>query len=321
MSSSLAVIAGRPRKVDQRPVLLFVDDEERILRSLKLLFGRDYRVLVTTNGRDALAMLRQQKVHVLVCDQRMPNMSGVEVLREARAISPDTMRLLLTGYADAEAVVGCINEGEIFRYLSKPWQSEQIRSTVASASAIAVALEQAPGCKTPPQPVGPAQVGILLIDTHAETADAVRGILDQHLAGGFDFEWADSLDGAMAVLEKRDIGVILSELRIGNQDAMPFLKALKRLHPHVVTIVLSSIQDIRTLVDLVNQGQIHRFLPKPVRTNMTVRSLLSGVQLHHNMRRQPRLLERHRVEVPMQDAQDGFIGRLRQLVRRVTTSQ
>jgi DNA-binding NtrC family response regulator len=306
---------------NDRPTLLFVDDEQRILRSLKLLFARDYHVLATTSGKDALAILRQQKVHVLICDQRMPHMAGVEVLREARLLSPNTMRLLLTGYADVEAVIGSINEGEIFRYLTKPWQQEEIRTIVASAASIALALDQAPGCKTlAVAERGAVSVSILLIDGASEVAEALQSILDQHLTGRYRLEWARSLEEAMAVLETQEIGLVISELKVGSEDAMPFLKTLKRFHPHIVTIILSSFQDISMLVEMVNQGQIHRFLPKPVRANMTARSVLSGVQLHHNIRRQPRLAERHRVEAPVREQEGGLFGRLRHLVRRVGLS-
>ena len=321
MNSAPAAVLATSLPAAEKPTLLLVDDEQRILRSLKLLFTRDYRVLATTSGKDALAILRQQKVHVLICDQRMPHMAGVEVLREARAISPNTMRLLLTGYADVNAAIGSINEGEIFRYLTKPWQQEEIRNIVASAASIALALEQAPGCKTlAVAEQGTGSISILLIDAASEVAEALQNVLDQHLAGRYRLEWARSLEEAMVVLETQEIGLVISELRLGSQDAMPFLKTLKRFHPHIVTIILSSFQDISTLVEMVNQGQIHRFLPKPVRANMTARSVLSGVQLHHNIRRQPRLAERHRVDVPLQEVHSGFIGRLRQLVRRVTAN-
>lgn len=112
--------------MNEKPTLMFVDDEERILRSLKMMFRNKYEVLTTTTGQEALQMMRQIKVHVLVSDQRMPAMLGVELLRQAKTVSPKTIRMLLTGYADKEAVIGSINEGEIFRYISKPWKSDDI---------------------------------------------------------------------------------------------------------------------------------------------------------------------------------------------------
>ena len=131
-----------PSSGGTRPTVLFVDDEERILRSLRMLFHKDYEVKTTTDGHEALAMVRGTKVHVLVSDQRMPIMPGVELLRLVKEASPNTMRLLLTGYSDLEAIVGSINEGEIFRYIAKPWSTEEIKGTVAKAAEIALSLEE-----------------------------------------------------------------------------------------------------------------------------------------------------------------------------------
>jgi response regulator RpfG family c-di-GMP phosphodiesterase len=130
-----------PATESTKPTLLFVDDEERILRSLRMLFAANYRVLVTTSGHEALEILRREKVHALISDQRMPVMAGVDLLRQAREIAPNTMRLLLTGYSDIEAIIGSINDGEVFRYISKPERGRHPR-IVGEAAGIAMSLEQ-----------------------------------------------------------------------------------------------------------------------------------------------------------------------------------
>jgi len=112
-----------------RATLLLVDDEERILRSLSLLLRSRFEVLTTTDGAWALEWVRERTVHVVVSDQRMPGMSGVDVLRGVRERSPATMRLLLTGYADLAAVEASMNEGEIFRFLEKPWDAPALIAT------------------------------------------------------------------------------------------------------------------------------------------------------------------------------------------------
>src|SRR5689334_22428918 len=89
-----------------RARVLFVDDEESILTTMRIMFRRHYDVLLANNGEQALQLLRNNDVDVLVSDQRMPGMMGVEVLREARAIRPRTMRVLLTGYSDFSAIIG-----------------------------------------------------------------------------------------------------------------------------------------------------------------------------------------------------------------------
>src|SRR6218665_2737 len=126
-----------------KPKILLVDDEERILRSLGLLLRMQYQVFATSDGHEALAILKREKIHVLISDQRMPIMTGSELLKHAREISPDTVRILLTGYADAEAALEAVNEGEIFRYINKPWGPKELRDTIAQAAEIALQVEGA----------------------------------------------------------------------------------------------------------------------------------------------------------------------------------
>jgi response regulator RpfG family c-di-GMP phosphodiesterase len=123
-----------------KPRILLVDDEERILRTLTMLLKMQYQVFSTTDGNEALNILKQEKIHVLISDQRMPLMVGTELLRQAKNISPQTMRILLTGYADVDAAVDSVNEGEIFRYINKPWGPKELRDTVADAATIATKL-------------------------------------------------------------------------------------------------------------------------------------------------------------------------------------
>lgn len=297
-----------------RPTLLLVDDEERILRSLRMLFAADYRVLMTTNGHEALEMLSRERVHVLISDQRMPLMSGVELLRQARERSPETMRLLLTGYADLDAIVGSINEGEVFRYLGKPWNAEEIRATVAAAMNIAIGLSMTPSLQATGA-VAAETHDILLVDQEPEVVNTLRGLLLESFPAGVRLHWADTLDHAMAKLEVCKFSLVISEVNVHGEDMAPFLTTLKRFHPEVVTIVLTSFQDTTLLMKLINQGQIHRFLPKPVRRNLTLRGIQSGIEHHRQISHRPELAQRHQVEAPKSDVSAGLIGRIRGLFR------
>ena len=118
----------------RRPTLLVVDDEPEMLRSVFDLFRLDYRVLTFERGPDALgALADDDEVDVILSDQRMPGMTGVELLREAKKIRPEVTRLLFTGYADIKAVIDAINEGNVFRYVAKPWDPELMLAVVRQA--------------------------------------------------------------------------------------------------------------------------------------------------------------------------------------------
>lgn len=300
---------------DARPTLLFVDDEERILRSLRMLFASNYRVLSTTDGNEALAILRREKVHALISDQRMPIMAGVDLLRQAREIAPDTMRLLLTGYSDIDAVLGSINEGEVFRYINKPWDAADIRAIVGEATEIAMGLERSAAIPGAAQPAC-EPMSILLIDDSPETASELAALIRESLPQTFALEWATSLGQAMAILEEKNVSVIVSEVRVGKDDMTPFLKTLKHFKPHVVTVVLTTFRDTAQLVGLINQGQVHRVLPKPVRKVMTLRGIQSGIERSREIRSRPEIARRHKVEAPKQELDPGLISRIRGLFQR-----
>jgi len=117
-----------------RPTLLVVDDEPGVLRSVHDLLRIDYHVVTCQSGAEALDILRSSAViDVIMSDQRMPGMTGVEVLRQAREIRPEVTRLLFTAYTDIRTVVDAINQGHVFRYLSKPWEPELLEAMVRQA--------------------------------------------------------------------------------------------------------------------------------------------------------------------------------------------
>lgn len=281
--------------VTDKPTILFVDDEERILRSLRMMFAQQYNVRITTSGREALDMLRRERIHALISDQRMPIMLGVDLLRQAREVSPNTMRLLLTGYSDMEAVMGSINEGEIFRYISKPWNPADIRTTIGSAVEIAIGLESAVTGAAGADD-GAAAERILVIDADPEVAGQIKSLLDEHSPGRHKIEWAPDVESVFRILERTEIALVISDVRLGDADVSELLKLLKRHNPHVVTLVLTHYQDSATLVGLINQAQIHRFLLKPIRRNLTLRGIESGLERYRACKAAPQLAQRHKVD-------------------------
>ena len=106
-----------------KPCLLVVDDEPDLVQSVQDLLRFDYRVLVATRASEGLRIMHQERVHIVMSDQRMPEMTGVELLSRVKESHPEIIRLLFTAYADLGAVIDAINQGSVFRYISKPWES------------------------------------------------------------------------------------------------------------------------------------------------------------------------------------------------------
>ncbi len=116
--------------------ILFVDDEKNILLSLKrLLLDEEYEVFTADSGEEGLALLRSTgEMGLIVSDQRMPGLSGVDFLEKSREIAPDALRIMLTGYADLNATMDAINRGGAYRYITKPWDDQQLLQTIREAT-------------------------------------------------------------------------------------------------------------------------------------------------------------------------------------------
>ena len=153
--------------------ILFVDDEKRVLNAMRGLFRRDYDLYLTCDGADAVRIVTEHDVDVIVADQRMPGMTGIEVLGKVKDQSPRTVRILLTGYADPSAVEGSINIGEVFRFLSKPCPPQMLRETLNLA---VDAARTAPVVEAPtipaPDPVRSAEPKV--VAKPVATPDPVR---------------------------------------------------------------------------------------------------------------------------------------------------
>lgn len=114
--------------------ILFVDDEEFILKSMQRLFAtHDWEILTASSGEDALALFDKQNIAVLVSDQRMPGMLGTELIERVKQRSPETVRIILSGYTDLAYLLEAINKGEIFRFIVKPWDEETLIGHVEAA--------------------------------------------------------------------------------------------------------------------------------------------------------------------------------------------
>ena len=113
-----------------RHTILVVDDEPDVVKSVQDLLRYDYRVLGATSAAEGLKIMEDNEVHCVMTDQRMPETTGVEFLTHVRGEHPDAVRLLFTGYADIRAVIEAINQGNVFRYLTKPWDPDELQAVI-----------------------------------------------------------------------------------------------------------------------------------------------------------------------------------------------
>jgi signal transduction histidine kinase len=121
-------------KTDEKHCLLVVDDEPDLVHSVQDLLRYDYRVLGATRAAEGLRIMEQEPVHIVMSDQCMPEMTGVEFLSRLRQRYPDTVRLLFTAYADIKAVINAINQGMVYRYITKPWEPQDLLAVLRQAA-------------------------------------------------------------------------------------------------------------------------------------------------------------------------------------------
>jgi signal transduction histidine kinase len=118
----------------RRHTILVVDDEADVVQSVQDLLRLDYRVIGKTRTGDAIRVLQEQEIHIVMTDQRMPDMTGVQFLCQVRGDCPDAIRLLFTGYADIKAVIDAINQGSVYRYITKPWDPDELQTVIRQAA-------------------------------------------------------------------------------------------------------------------------------------------------------------------------------------------
>jgi response regulator RpfG family c-di-GMP phosphodiesterase len=110
--------------------ILLVDDEAANLRMLERLLSADYNIVTADSGQAALNIIAQQPVAMIITDQRMPGMTGIEFLKRAETMAPLTVRVIITGYTDAEALVEALNSGVVYKYITKPWINSDLKTTI-----------------------------------------------------------------------------------------------------------------------------------------------------------------------------------------------
>ena len=298
--------------------VLFVDDERHILTALRALFRSQYEVFTANSGPEALDIVRREHIHVIVSDQRMPKMLGSQLLAQVKEISPHTMRLLLTGYSDMGSIMKSINEGEVFRFITKPWDNDDIQDIVRNAVQIALQTKDigsAPSDRIDTGFAQPSQQAdypaLLVLDQFKDTLDTINDLFQQERI----ILRADAIADALDLLKAHEVAVVITDIRIGEQDVTEFIKILKQEHPLLMTIILTVTMDSETAIDLINQGQIYRYLSKPVSRAVLRLSIKQAVQQYQRNKSKPWLLDRFKTAQIKPNGNLSLTTRIRDSIR------
>ena len=281
-----------------KPVLLVVDDDPQVLaavrRDLRSKYREGYTVVGASSGQEALTTIRELKsrgnsLAMVISDQRMPGMLGVELLRRAREISPDSVRILLTGYSDLASIVGSINDGEVYRFISKPWDNQELQNVIAEATAIgAKMLDRS---RTQLKPPAALDAAILVLDDKREVYSA----LDRMAADQLELLYAKSIQEALTLLENKEVAVLVADIDMEAENYLVFFNLLKSKYPQILVVVVTSASDSELVIHLINEAQIYRFLNKPVNLTLMHQYLHSALGRYAEYKTAPELLERYRV--------------------------
>jgi serine/threonine-protein kinase len=267
-----------PRRL---PAVLFVDDEERVLHALAALFQGTYEVHTAASGAEALELIKAKRFLVIVSDQRMPGMTGVELLREARTLAPAAVRLLLTGYSDFGAIVSSVNESEVFRYITKPWQQAELEATLGEAVEVAIAAEAAAAGGRHYERAS----GNVVVLGQPALARSVRELS----LGALGVQEAYDDETVLDIVSHEDIGVVVSELRANIDEPEALLHVLKTASPHTQLVAISEVPDADLAIRLINEARIHRYLGKPVNLSLLQQAVVSGLQRYSRLEDAPGL--------------------------------
>ena len=287
--------------VNRKYSILFVDDEPRITNALKAIFRKEYSVYTANSGVEALTLLDIEKVDVIVSDQRMPEMLGSELLAKVSSLYPQTMCILLTGFMDQKAIVDSINEAEVYRFINKPWNNEQIQQVVAEAAFasefINIESQQKGDLKSPESATKAnrhANKTMIMIEEQNDVYNQIDDFCSQQNIMIHSMQHGEQTIAATASLAS--IGVAIIELTKDTTEAMQTINLLKQTRPELIAIAITQKYDGQTAVDLINQGQVFKYLAKPLQLDKFKNIIEDAFDRHYFLKNNHQTTKRFKVE-------------------------
>ncbi len=249
----------------------------------------DYVVHTADNGQTALEILSKFPIKVLISDERMPGMRGHQLLKRAKQISPHTIRILLTGYADLESVMNSVNAGEIFRYLNKPCRNDALLNVVRLGVQIYDRLSNLKPTTTPaakndvkPDMTVPKYDALFVGFTPDEIAR-----LQLRLSKHFTIHTATTVIDALKLISEVSPAVVVSELKLDDYEGLDFLQSVISENPQLIIIVLTDTVDVGLITEAVNELNVFRYLPKSATQEELERALMDAAARSAIYRSQP----------------------------------
>jgi len=244
--------------------LLFVDDEENVLSALKRIFMEEnYTILSATSAASALEIMSEHPVQLVITDHRMPGMTGAEMLKRVKESWPETIRIMLTGYADVNSIMGAVKDGAVYKFITKPWNDEDLRLTVSLALQQYVLIQENRHLKEV------AKYQQATITRYAGLFDESRGMLADILIK----EGAVSKDAAESARNLRETGEFLGDtlVRLGHITENVLIRALqKNLGIDFIELRETDIDPSVVSIIPLDICQRHRIVPVRMETGQLI---------------------------------------------------
>jgi two-component system probable response regulator PhcQ len=297
--------------------ILIVDDETNVLNALRRELQETYQIETFSSPVEALERCKSEAFDLVIVDYKMPGMDGIQFLRQFDKLQPDAARVVLSGEADFDAVVGSINEMHIYRFIAKPWDKTELVVTLAQALAHnATLLENRRLAEICRKQIGWQRARdpnklyqVLVVDDEQYALNAVVRDLtardrfdDLHMVllheadqafrvAAPDFRYRVYTETsplrALEVAKQLSFDVVISDYLMPEMDGLRFLEAFRQVQPDAARILLSGQADRETLVSAINRSEIYSFIGKPWR-EYVLKSTVAQAVAFHDLQRENR---------------------------------
>jgi len=241
--------------------ILLVTAEASIQHALVALL-REHQVIVCSDPDAAAAQAAKHDVDTVICSQRVPPLTGVDVLRAVKRAHARGVRVLLSDRPEGRLLLDAINEVEVFRCVDLPWSNPAMRE-LATAAARGAHATPVLGSEPPSSDEAAdlkRHVALVVIDSDTDAQQRLRDVLQPH----YKLHFANEFERALVFMEQHETGALICATRVGRSDMVTPLKALKQSHPQITTIAIDAHLDVDLTIELINEAQVFRLLRRPL---------------------------------------------------------